>query len=122
MWLAIGVLLAIRFGLSLYMIDRPGPQQDETLFVNAATLRVPGVYLAHSLAGIPLMVFPYIGALKSWIYDPLFATLGTSPATIRVPAVLIVCAGLAFVYPAVRDLVSRSVALLATAVLCLGAA
>jgi hypothetical protein len=114
----VGALLATRIAFSLVQISRPGLQYDETMFVNAATLRIPGMYIAHSLGGIPLMVFPYTGALKSWLYDPLFAVFGTSPATIRVPVVLLASAGLALAYLAIRDLVNPLVALLALAALC----
>ena len=118
MWTVVVTLLAIRVGLSWHAIGDPGLQQDETLFVNAATLRIPGVNITHSLFGIPVMVFPYIGALKSWIYDPLFAVFGHSATVIRIPAVLITSLGLLLVYPAVRDLVNRPVALLAFVALC----
>ena len=91
---------------------------DETLFVNAATLRIPNLYIVHQFHGIPLMVFPYIGALKSWLYAPVFGVFGTSPTTIRLPAVLIASVGLLLLYFAVRDLVNRPVAILAFVVLC----
>lgn len=117
-WLGILVLLAGRVALSLHDIRLPGLQQDETLFVNAATLRLPGIGIVHQIGGIPMMIFHYTGALKSWIYDPIFAVAGTSPTAIRLPAVIIVCVGLALVYPAVRTLVNRPVAILSFAVLC----
>ena len=117
-WLAFGGLLAARVVLSAVSISRPGLNFDETLFVNAATLRIPGLWIFHSIGGIPVMVYPYIGALKSWLYDPIFAVFGTSPATIRLPVVLIASAGLVLVYLAVRDLVNRPVAMLAFAALC----
>jgi 4-amino-4-deoxy-L-arabinose transferase-like glycosyltransferase len=59
------------------------------------------------------MVFWYIGALKSWLYTPIFAVFGTSAASIRVPVVLIVTGSLVLLYIAVRELVNRPVALLA---------
>jgi 4-amino-4-deoxy-L-arabinose transferase-like glycosyltransferase len=111
-------LLAIRCALSLHAIGLPGIQQDETLFVNAATLRIPGLYIFHQILGIPVMVFPYIGALKSWLYDPVFAVFGTSATTIRLPAALIATAGLVLAYVAVRDLINRQVALVAFGFLC----
>jgi Dolichyl-phosphate-mannose-protein mannosyltransferase len=111
-WLGIGLMLLVRLALSRHEIAYPGLQGDEMLFVNAATLRLPGLYETHVFHGIPLMVFPYIGALKSWIYDPIFAIFGNSPTTLRMPAVVIACAGLALIYPAVRDLVNKPVALL----------
>jgi 4-amino-4-deoxy-L-arabinose transferase-like glycosyltransferase len=117
-WSVVLALLVVRLGLSWHAISDPGLQEDETLFVNAATLRIPGNDIAHSIAGVPVMVFPYIGALKSWIYDPLFAVFGDSATVVRVPAVVITSLGLALVYPAVRDLVNRPVALLAFVALC----
>ncbi len=118
LWLAIVMLVAVRTVVSIHRILWPGLQMDETLFVDAATIRIPSPYLPHSLLGIPLMVFPYIGALKSWLYDPVFSVFGTSAATIRIPVVVITSGGLLMLYPAVRDLVNRSVAVLVVAVLC----
>jgi 4-amino-4-deoxy-L-arabinose transferase-like glycosyltransferase len=117
-WLLVGALIVVRTALALHDLSRPGLEQDETLFVNAATLRLPGVFIQDSFHGIPLMDFPYIGALKSWIYAPIFSVFGTSPAAIRVPVLLIVAVGLLLVFVAVRDLINLPVALLALAVLC----
>jgi 4-amino-4-deoxy-L-arabinose transferase-like glycosyltransferase len=117
-WIGIAGLLAIRFVLALHAISRPGIQQDETLFVNAATLRLPGVNMPVTFHGIPVMVFPYIGALKSWVADPVFALFGTNPTTIRLPAVILTTVGLAVLYPALRGLVNRPVAIATVCVLC----
>lgn len=112
------MVVLIRTVLAVADISRPGLDPDETLFVNAATLRLPGIFIAHTFHGIPLMVFPYIGALKSWLYDPIFAVFGTSATSIRVPVVLIVSASLLLLYVAVRDLVNIPVALLSVTALC----
>jgi 4-amino-4-deoxy-L-arabinose transferase-like glycosyltransferase len=115
----LGAVVLARILLSLRMIDRPGLQYDETIFVNAATLRVPGIGMFHQVLGIPLMVFQYIGALKSWLYAPIFSLFGTSAATVRVPAVMLVSGCLLLLYLGVRDLVNRSVALLVVVLLAL---
>jgi 4-amino-4-deoxy-L-arabinose transferase-like glycosyltransferase len=117
-WVLVVGLVVVRLLLSWHSIRLPGLQQDETLFVNAATLRIPGLNTFKAVHGIPLMIFPYIGALKSWLYDPLFAVFGHSPTVVRIPVVLLVSAGLLLIHPAVRDLVNRPVALLAVAALC----
>jgi hypothetical protein len=91
---------------------------DETLFINAATLRIPNLYLLHSFHGIPLMVFPYIGALKSWLYAPLFSVFGTSAAIIRIPVVAIVTVGLVLIFIGVRQVTNLLVALLVFTALC----
>src|ERR1039458_2521284 len=86
-WILVWAMLIARVVLSAYRISRPGLQADETLFVNAAKLRIPGEFITHQIDGIPIMVFPYIGALKSWIYAPIFSLFGSSPLTIRLPVV-----------------------------------
>jgi 4-amino-4-deoxy-L-arabinose transferase-like glycosyltransferase len=85
-------LLANLVGLS-----DPGLQYDELLFVNAAlgnSHAYHGFIYSESL-GIPTMLMPYIGALKAWLYTPVFAVFGVSVDSIRVPAVLL--AGVALV-------------------------
>jgi 4-amino-4-deoxy-L-arabinose transferase-like glycosyltransferase len=64
------------------------------------------------------MDFPYVGALKSWLYTPLFSVFGTSAAVIRIPVVVIVSIALVLVFVGVRDLTNPLVALLAFTVLC----
>jgi hypothetical protein len=117
-WLIVGLLVAVRIVIGLIQISRPGLQNDEVLFVNAATLGIPHLFIQYQVLGIPVMVFPYIGALKSWLYIPVFAAFGESPMSIRLPAELITTAGLVLLYPAVRSLVNRPVALLTFALLC----
>jgi 4-amino-4-deoxy-L-arabinose transferase-like glycosyltransferase len=118
-WTLIVALVAARTVLSLHDLRLPGLQYDETDFVNAATLRVPGDFLSHSFAGIPLTIFPDTGALKSWIYAPIFSVFGESMGAIRTPVVLVTAAALLLLYPAVRDLVNRPVAVMTTAICCL---
>ncbi len=108
----------MRTVLSLHDIALPGLQQDETAFVNAATLRLPGLDISSSFHGIPLMMVPYVGSLKSWLYDPLFSVFGTSATTIRLPVVVIVGAGLLLLYAALSILINRPVALLTVGLLC----
>jgi 4-amino-4-deoxy-L-arabinose transferase-like glycosyltransferase len=88
----LGFLLANLVGLS-----DPGLQYDELLFVNAAlgnTHAYHGFIYSESL-GVPTMLMPYIGALKAWLYTPVFAVFGVSVDSVRVPAVLL--AGVALV-------------------------
>ena len=111
-WIIVVVAVGARLLLSLHDISLPGLQQDETLFVNAATVRLPNLYIVHQAFGVPLMVFPYIGALKSWIYTPVFDVFGTSPLTIRAPAVVVASGALLLLYPGLRRLAGTPVAVL----------
>ncbi len=84
-------LLANLAGLS-----DPGLQYDELLFVNAAlgnTHPYHGFIYSESL-GIPTMVMPYIGALKAWLYTPIFKIFGVSVDSVRIPAILLAGLGL----------------------------
>ncbi|HWX16184.1 MAG TPA: glycosyltransferase family 39 protein [Chthoniobacterales bacterium] len=93
----LGLLLAFT-AFATYQIHSPGLYMDEMDFVGAATGKQP----YRGWLGIPLMVFPYIGALKAWTYIPIFALFGVSAASIRLPVVLISCGTLALGYALVR--------------------
>lgn len=111
------VLLLARLALGVYEIELPGLQNDEAIFVNAATLQLPDVHMFATWHGVPTMVFPYSGALKSWLWTPLFAAFGTSVGVVRVPAVLLATVGLLLVHLGVRRLLGPAVALVALALL-----
>ena len=91
------IVLLILLSLSLlfflvaatYKIHLPGLQMDETLFINSALGAVNNDFIYKKLFGIPLMLMPYIGALKSYIYYPIFQIFEVSPATIRFPVIII---------------------------------
>jgi hypothetical protein len=67
----------------------PGLYYDEVLFVNAATGGVSDSFIAKRIGGVPVMLMPYIGALKAYLYFPIFKIFGVSAATIRFPAIVI---------------------------------
>jgi hypothetical protein len=97
-----GLMLAF-VGFASYRIHSPGLYYDELLFVPAAMGRHASLQAPYrSWLGIPLMIFPYIGALKAWIYAPIFRLFGVSALTIRLPVILISCSTLALGYAVVR--------------------
>jgi len=62
----------------------PGLYYDELLFVPAAMGRHEAFQMPYRRwLGLPIMIFPYIGALKAWIYAPIFRLFGVSALTIR---------------------------------------
>ena len=70
-------------------IKSPGLQYDETLFINGSLgFKFNWYTLSSSFLGIPFYVFPYIGALKSWIYIPIFKIFGITAASIRIPSLI----------------------------------
>lgn len=73
--------------LGLTIIPMVGPQQDETLFARGI---LPPVYVhsaSHRHPEVAFMLMPYIGALKIWLYKPIFAIAGASIWTLRLPVV-----------------------------------
>src|SRR4026208_227145 len=67
----------------------PGLQYDEALFINGALGGITDSFVHRRVFGIPFMLMPYIGALKAYLFAPIFALLGVSMETIRVPAVVL---------------------------------
>jgi Dolichyl-phosphate-mannose-protein mannosyltransferase len=65
-----------------------GIQNDEALFGNALFAHAPALYSIPG-AGIPLMVITYMGALKAWIYAPVFRYFGAGVWQVREPVVVI---------------------------------
>src|SRR5262245_8789883 len=72
-----------------YWIERPGLSYDEVLFVNASLGGIDGEFIHARVWHVPVLLMTYIGALKSWLHAPVFALFGVSPASIRMPSVII---------------------------------
>ena len=79
-------------------IALPGLDYDELTFVNAATGGGSTMFVTHRVLGIPVMVMDYYGALKAYLYAPIFALFGASAATIRWPVILISAGSLGLIY------------------------
>jgi 4-amino-4-deoxy-L-arabinose transferase-like glycosyltransferase len=82
----------------------PGLEYDELLYVNGA-LGVPHAFrgfIYSEAFGIPTMLMPYIGALKAWLYAPIFAIFGVSPDSVRIPVVLLAAVALLLAVALVR--------------------
>jgi len=75
--------------LASHRIDLPGLYMDEVDFVNAARGGPDNNMIYMRLGSVPLLIMPYLGALKGWIYAPVFWLFGVSALTIRLPAILI---------------------------------
>src|SRR5437870_12340989 len=88
--------------LAAYRIELPGLYYDELAFVNAAQGAPDNTMIYMRLGPVPLLVFPYIGALKAWIYTPIFRLFGVSALTIRLPVILIAAVTLLIFYLAMR--------------------
>jgi 4-amino-4-deoxy-L-arabinose transferase-like glycosyltransferase len=106
--------IAIYLLCSLLYLDRPGLYYDETFFVNVALGNEDGSFIDLEVPigryRIPVMLMPYIGALKSYFYFPIFKLFGTSPATVRLPPIFLAFLTFALIYFVVRNSLSSKIA------------
>jgi len=89
---------------TLAAIERPGVEYDEVLFVNAALGGHYPNFVSSRLFGVPTMVMPYTGALKSWLYYPIFEVFGVSVTSVRVPAIAMLVATIVLAFVLARRL------------------
>ncbi len=87
------IILFFAFLYSIYLVFNQfyffALAYDESLFINAAIGKDPSTFIDKHWHGIPIMVMDYIGALKSWIYIPIFKIFGVNLLSIRLPMVLV---------------------------------
>ena len=84
-------------------IASPGLEYDELLFVNAATGEpTNGMFVQRRVLGVPVLLMGYIGALKAYLYYPIFQIFGVSPQTVRWPVIVISVVTLALTYRVAR--------------------
>ena len=115
-WAAATVGVAVVFFVTVasLWLNRPGLYIDEANFVDAAL----GGHFQHQnyvyqrVDGVPILIIPYIGALKAAVYAPIFALWGVSVATIRLPVIIISAATLIITYFMGREVVGRWSAIL----------
>ena len=84
--------LAVFVLLASFWLDLPGPGPDEALFAQVLFPDPPGgpAWTANVLGRpVPVMLMPYLGGLKAWLYGPIASVFGTSPAVLRWPAILL---------------------------------
>jgi hypothetical protein len=88
--LAIVLCLSAFFAGGCIFASYPGLQTDEVLFA-APLFHHWSLYSIQVGVKIPIMLMSYVGALKTWIYAPLFLVLPPSCYLIRIPALVIGC-------------------------------
>lgn len=111
-------LVVVPLGLLLFIclagnnVKSPGLYYDEVLFVNAALGGKINMFIHARFGDLPVMLMPYIGALKAWIYYPIFKIFGVTSYSIRWPVVAIGALTLWINYRFVKVAFSRTVATL----------
>ena len=114
-WVHIVLLLTVYLLISCWSLPLPGLEYDEVLFANAALGHLDETFITYELKlgtlRLPLMLMSYIGALKAYLYFPVFEIFPVSPVTVRLPAILIGGISLLATYLALLRLANRRVAL-----------
>ena len=99
--------------VGIAFVPQAGIEDDEAMIVS-------GMYIQEGFAqrikifgyDTPVMFMSYVGALKSWIYTPIFALWKPSPATLRVPVILISALTIWIFYRWLLRIASRRAALI----------
>jgi len=100
--------------LGLLLIPYAGIEDDEAFFTRAVyglpswTSRSP--FFHHV---IPLMIWPYAGAFKAWLYWPIFHAFGPNAYSFRIPVILAGAATILVFFQLARHLAGPRAALLA---------
>jgi hypothetical protein len=68
---------------------RPGVETDEALFTSGIWNIGPIAFIRIFKVDYPTMVMTYVGALKAFLWRPIFALLGVTAESIRFPALVI---------------------------------
>lgn len=106
------------FLLGLLLIPLAGIQDDEALFAgplfSAPFLPLTLPILHHHP---PLMVFAYTGALKTYVFWPVFKLFAPGPHSLRLPVLLMGAATIAIFYLFAKRIAGGAAALLAVALL-----
>jgi hypothetical protein len=94
-----------------------GLQCDEELIVSGflPPHTIDWAYLGHS--GIPIVWREYIGALKCWIYHPIFAVFGTGVWSQREPVLLAGAASIWLFFLLLRRIAGKRAAVVGTGLL-----
>jgi Dolichyl-phosphate-mannose-protein mannosyltransferase len=117
---ALALLSLLAFALAARHIGSPGLQYDELLFVNAAK-GAPGsdLFIDARLFGIPVLLMRYIGALKAWVYHPIFAVFPVAAASVRLPSIIFGVTGALLLVAALGRMFGRRAVLLSAPIILL---
>ncbi len=109
-------ILFIAFCYSLYLVCNQffffSLSYDESLFINAAIAKDPITFIDKHWRGFPIMSMDYIGALKSWLYMPIFKIFGVNLLSIRLPVVMLMYFNFFLIYKIAQKYFEKVIAIL----------
>jgi hypothetical protein len=104
-------LCAVFVALGWPFLKRMGIEADEALVGNGLFGRVAAWYswrvFGHE---IPVMLLSYLGALKTWLYAPVFSIWHASAVSLRLPTAVLGAGTIALFWRLLNDVCGRSAA------------
>lgn len=111
MILFLSALTLLSIVIACWKIDQPGLYYDEMLFGNAAVGGKTDNFVMLRIGNIPFLLMNYIGALKAWIYYPIFSIFPVNYWSVRLPSILLGTMGGLFLVAALYRGFGRSAAI-----------
>jgi dolichyl-phosphate-mannose-protein mannosyltransferase len=116
--IALALVLVAFAGFALLFLPRLGIEADEAMVGNGIYEHGAPWYSWHiGGAEIPVMLISYLGALKTWLYNPWFLIAAPGPVTLRLPNIVLGLAALALFFALLNRVAGRVAALAGTALL-----
>jgi hypothetical protein len=91
-------------------INYPGLHYDELAFTNAALGIIDNTFIVERIGNFPVYICTYIGALKAYLYYPIFSLFGVSVMSIRLPMILLTATSMFVLFYAVNAAFGRKTA------------
>ena len=104
--------------MASFRLRYPGLYYDEALFTNGAIGADRTTFITARIWQFPLLLMPYIGALKSYLYWPIFKIFGVSIFSIRLPMIILMAISFVIVYWFLRKYTNTRTALISILFLC----
>src|ERR1700689_3521635 len=98
---ALAAILLLFIATAMLFVARPGIEADEALVAN------PAIFYWHH---VPLMLMSYMGTLKAWCYDGLFAIVKPGAVSLRAPTIIFGAAAIGLFFLLVDRTVGRRAA------------
>lgn|GEM_PF-4573164 len=118
----IAAALLLFLFLAVVHLTYPGLYYDELHFLTSVPGGLSTSLLGEKLSSLPLFSVPYIGALKAWIYAPIFILFGVTVTTIRLPMILLAGVSLVLLYRIARRFLGQKSSLFASLILAINPA
>lgn len=104
--------------MACLFVPYAGLQHDEVLFAGPIQHDHPKEYTLRAFKhDVPLMLLPYLGAAKTWLYAAIFKFAEPSIWSVRLPAILAGAATIALLFLLVRRMAGGAAALVCCALL-----